>query len=442
MNLRRNALLLQACLLLLLGLVGYGYVKIGTGIHGTEYPSDFYIFHKSGQAFRSGEGLYWQLPARSAPGDPCYRGGVDDEARARFGEEAGVRVAFGKCLTPNLNPPVTAIVLGPLASLSIHDAWLAWTLASLACSILAIVLALGPASGSGPSRTTLLLLAGLAFFAYPPTLHNYRFGQVTAFLLLPTVLAWRSLVEGRDARAGIWLGIAAGLKPFFGIFGLALLAAGRWRALGGFGVALTVLAALGGFAAGFDSYFGYVAAMRDVTWVSTNWNGSFLGFYGRILGGGDNQPWVEAPWLTRALVLTLSALAILVVTRVARRAAALDSRRLGYSVFATSIPAMLLVSPLGWLYYYPLLFVAALSAWRLAEHARQPRLVRMAVSASMLASCAFHDFVASWEMNDPADWFLKAGLYHYALVAMLAIAAFAAREASGHDVRDLVPPGA
>ena len=73
MNRQRNAhlLLLLACLLPLLGLVGYGYVKIGVGIYGTEYPSDFYIFHKSGQAFRSGEGLYWPLPPRSAPGDPC-----------------------------------------------------------------------------------------------------------------------------------------------------------------------------------------------------------------------------------------------------------------------------------------------------------------------------------------------------------------------------------
>ena len=214
------------------------------------------------------------------------------------------------------------------------------------------------------------------------------------------------------------------------------------RPLGGFGVALSVLAVLGGVAAGFESYVGYVTAMRDVTWVSTNWNGSFLGFYGRILGGGDNQPWVDAPWLARALVLTLSGLALFVVMRVARRAAALDSRRLGDSVFATSIPAMLLVSPLGWLYYYPLLFVAALSAWRLAEGARQPRLVRMAVSAAMLASCAFHDFVASWEMNDPVDWFLGAGVYHYALVAMLAAAAVAAREASGRNARDLLPPGA
>ena len=92
------------------------------------------------------------------------------------------------------------------------------------------------------------------FFAYFPTFANSSYGQLTLFLLLDVTLAWLALRNGKNQAAGCWLGAAASIKPFFGLFLIALLISRNWRAASAFIAVCGLGFLLGGLLAGFSAY--------------------------------------------------------------------------------------------------------------------------------------------------------------------------------------------
>jgi hypothetical protein len=140
----------------------------------------------------------------------------------------------------NVNPPVTALLMLPLAGLSHAAARAAWTVVNLGLLAWAVTGLVRSLSLDGGWR----LVAWGAVLAFEPVIANIRLGQVYGLLLCLLVLAWMGWQRARPAWLAAGLGGMMALKTA-GLWLWPLLIVRRqWRALaGGLVVAGAVAAA-------------------------------------------------------------------------------------------------------------------------------------------------------------------------------------------------------
>ena len=356
--------------------------------------SDFAKFYLSARFLRQGRDIY-------APADD----GVVESLGGEAPSEAFV-------LHPNLNPPFFSALLAPLSGLDYAVAYRVWSWLSLAAGVTAALL-MERQTRAGPTSLARPLGAVALLLLYFPTLAAVIFGQVSLFLLLALVLAWRWLRDGREAGAGAALGLAAGVKLFVLLPLFFFLVRRRRRALAAAAVTGAGTLLIGLAAAGPDAYRSYLAAAAGVTWYAASWNASLLGFLSRILGGSENVPLWNVPWLAHGLTyaLALAAVAGLIWLTWPRRGESAAVEELGYGL---ALALMLLLSHLGWMYYFPALAPALLAAWRWAR----TRAVRVLCLAAVALSGVPRFLVPSEEVNDPWMWFTWCGAYFYGLVLL------------------------
>jgi len=286
---------------------------------------------------RSDFGYFHQSAAEVVRGGSPYVAGSDGE------------------VVVNLNSPFLTALMIPLGKMAYGRAMWLWYASSLAVGVIAgfvmartfvrdrFILVWGP-----------LLATGLLL--YPPSLANAWLSQLGLVLALVAALTFLLVAENRWTAAGVVLGLAAGLKVFFGIFAILFLLTRRWRALAGFGAAFLGTLVLGGLMVGWETYPAWARLLGTVDWHSWSWNVSIFGTSTRLLGSS------VSPGLVRAgspvgLVMGTIAVAALAVGYgflVVRRASGGDQGRAGLAVSLTFI-LMIVLSPLGWLYYLPAL---------------------------------------------------------------------------------------
>ena len=332
------------------------------------------------------------------------------------------------CRHPNLNPPIFILLTAPTAHLPFQVAWLCWFALSLTCFMVCLWLLRHEGLLLGGKHG--LIRLGLAWLLYFPTLTNFFLGQVAFQVMLPLMSGWLALRRGQLVVAGVWLGLAASLKPFAGLFLPCLLMLGIWRAT--FAMLMTCLAfgLIGLLAGGWDVYESYFDALRTVNWQASSWNASLAGFFSRPFGGSENAPLYDTPGLAHALtsVVSLGVLAVLGVS--VWRIRCLASQERADLLISLCLPAMLLLSPLGWLYYFPLLLPCVLILLRAATSMANPQQYRIALLATLLLSTMPNWFIPAKDMNDPLDWFGASGIYTIALLQFFALAAIRAYQIS------------
>ena len=317
--------------------------------------SDFGKLHASARAFVAGKDMYDLGDATLSP------------VRGMTGEV----LHYIQFL--NLNPPHFHLVLLPLAPLTARAALVVWGVASLACLMLSLRLILRETDFVlTPGRGRLVALALLSCAAMGAMAVT---GQVAFLLLLPVTLAWIHARRGRWALAGVYLGLAMSVKPFLAIFLPYLVLRRRFAALGtavGAGAA-AFLVGLGVF--GWDAHRAWMAGLSAVSWEWVAMNASALGFLKRVLAPSLYfEPLLDAPGLIGPLWVLLAA-AIGVMTLVV---AAADTEKGAVDRgFGLLHLASLLVSPLGWTYYWwlalgPMVAVGASWRGRSAHEERPP----------------------------------------------------------------------
>jgi hypothetical protein len=382
--------------------------------------SDFYKFYLSSSNLLHDQPVYWPAPDRKSPTSHCnpdIKNKVNQDALDAMPEE--IRL----CLHPNLNPPFFVALTTPFTLLDYPQALWAWSLASIISGIWSLMLIFK--SDASPTTTaTTKALIGLAFFAYYPTFANSSYGQLTLFLLLDVTLAWLALRNGKNRAAGCCLGVAAGIKPFFGLFLIALLISRNWRAVAAFIAACGFSFLAGGLLVGFSAYTAYLAILNDVHWLATSWNGSYAGFFTRLFGGPVNKTWLDAPMLARGLpaVCSLATVGVLanVVFKLSKSA---EQKLYADALVALTIPAMLLLSPLGWSYYFPLLIISFVVIWNLTADLPSGRICKLLLIFWTIPTIPPKVMLPA--TPSPKIWFWDAGVYFYLLLITFTIASVA-----------------
>jgi hypothetical protein len=227
-----------------------------------------------------------------------------------------------------VSPPFFACLFAPFAALPFPVAYAVFTLASIGSCAVAFG-ALRKAFASASSTSTLLLTAAQFY----PTLHALIIGQTSALWLSVFVWVFVRLRQGRDAQAGLLLGLFVCKPPLALGLAVALLAARRFRTLAF--AALSGGALLGsGLVLMPDLTLRYLHAgpklvsfVRDAGYPVAGLVGSFE--FGTLLFDGISRPlgaaagfsllaglllliasfWVRTPWRpgTRAWDLRMAA---------------------------------------------------------------------------------------------------------------------------------------
>ncbi|MGB9722738.1 MAG: glycosyltransferase family 87 protein [Chloroflexia bacterium] len=284
-------------------------------------------------------------------------------------------------------PPTFALAVAPLALFPYPIAWGIWQLLSLAA--LGWTLTLIAREVRPPWSPPLWIILGCLVLLFPPLSFHLLYAHTELFILLLLTGAWVSLRRGREIPAGLLLVLAGVLRLYPLLFLLLLLQRRAWRALiaalvGGLGLVF-----LAGLAAGPASYLRYLEVLRhDISTFYPLWgNASIWGSIHKAaalwppLGG---QPWLR-DGLAAVLSLGLLGGTLALTWKDAPLPTSLDRH------FALFTAAVLLLSPLSWVYYQVLLylpFFLLLAAWQEGRLSRPIRYVVVAAWALAFASLA------------------------------------------------------
>jgi hypothetical protein len=323
-----------------------------------------------------------------------------------------------------VNPPFETVVLAPLGTLDYRSAFLIWSFLSLIAGIVGAVFVGGTTAEPGHRVTTALVLVNLLLF-YSPTVTSLLSGQWSLLPFALLVFAWVGWRRGNAALAGGILGALAAIKLFFGAFLLLLVARRQWRASLVFSGVWFVCTGVGVIFAGPESVGRFITVLVEANWYSASWNASFLGYFSRVFGVSVDDSLIHVPRLGLTLAYGLSSLAVLWLFVMPGRSAG-EARRVERDdlAFSVCIVIMLLVSPFGWMYYFPFLLVPFAVIWRTSYLFVEGRRFRLLMVTAWVLSTVPQAFVSSGRIpGDPLFVLGWAGLNFYSLVLLLGLIA-------------------
>lgn len=248
------------------------------------------------------------------------------------------------------HPPVSLLVMAPFAWLPAAAAGLLWDLVGLGMVALSLALIVRELRVAlHPARLAVLL--GL-LMVWPPLLDTLLEAQMSTALLLLLTLAWLWRRRDLPELAGAALGLAAALRLFPALAALYLLLRRDWRTLKGIVVSFGAASALALLLVGPRGYRSFIFTATpnvSATWGRSAHNISLWGLANHLIAR------TAAGVVGVALVAAYLALLAYVTWRNRARSARADE-----ATFLLYYPAMLLVSPLGWQYYFLVLLAPVL----------------------------------------------------------------------------------
>ena len=400
----KYALLIQA---LILGLILSCYLlTINAAAHFPQ-STDFYKFYNSAKFFWSGENIYKPIPM-TIPFPGINSPTTDTQ--------------IIKNLHPNLNSPFHTLCMSLFGLLDFQTAFWIWSLLSLCCGLAAVALFYKNIVNTHINLVYLVNI-WIIFLLYFPSWINIRLGQFSFILVLLISISWNTYKMGEDVATGIILGLAVALKLFFGIFFILFLFYRRWRLtfclLGTF-IACNILSI---FIFTIPTFKNFLSLLQNMPWYAGSWNASFMGFFTRIFGGSMNIPFVNLPWLARTLSFLLSIFLLGSMIWLARPHFSRSESDRFDLVFSLALVQMLLISPYGWLYYFPMLILPMIVAWRISEkyHFGLKYKILIVFTWALTTIPTPLIWAEDVKMNQPIIWFTSAGIYFYALVIISGI---------------------
>ena len=315
----------------------------------------------------------------------------------------------------NLNSPLFNSLLIPLGYLPYTASVFVWEMISLLAGIVGILLVI-----KAVNLPLLPLNYALAWILilllYHPVYVNLILGQVGLVLLPLFVIAWRYARNGKIIAAGLLLGILSALKPFFGLFIFYFFWRREHRGILAFVAAFITSIMVGLLCYGFQSYVEYYHVFSFVDWYAANWNASLFGFLQRI---------IAPPRLASIIYCIFSILLIIglryFLTYPLPIVSTLPKQQLKADLdFSMISIVMLLLSPLGWIYYFCFLVISFATLWRALPYTRHSVAISWITIGALFLTNLPSDLTFSIIKETPLNILLCAWSYSfYALLLLL-----------------------
>ena len=234
----------------------------------------------------------------------------------------------------DFTPPVFHVLLLPLAHLDPGLAYLIWTAVNvaIACTVFHMVLRAVPGAWT---RRNLIAAWVVNAAGVQMTL---RLGQVSWIVALLVTCAWIAARSSRPLVAGAWAGLAIALKPFLLVAVPVFVVRRQWKSVLSCALTATASCALSVLLFGreaFADWLGNLRVVPDPVYATHFLNASWVAFVSRA-----NGPYLAA--------MILSAATIVVMLWRVRTSDEDES-------WLLLLLAAILASPVGWVYYQPLL---------------------------------------------------------------------------------------
>lgn len=310
--------------------------------------------------------------------------------------------SFISQLTPlpsNLNPPFFLTMLSPFTLLNYKNALVLWTILSLIFGSIGALISLS----QSPSVTTTkqryqALLIYLGAYA---TLMNANIGQIGGFLLFFIMAGYYFYRHNKDIRAGILWGVIIGLKVFPALLLIFTLIQRRYRVFAIMSSICVLSIVIPLTFKGTAVYQHYFTLFPEVNWYGDAWNASLQGFIYRLFAVKN-----LAHYHSMIQTVTLCFFSILFIWYI-QKIRQLTQRHATPEAFALSLIMMLLMSPFGWLYYFPILLMPLFMIW---QSLRQQSNINAKIMW-IIAVCCLNlplPYVAARDMH---FWLSRASLY-------------------------------
>jgi len=314
----------------------------------------------------------------------------------------------------NLNAPFLTAALQPLADYPFPISLILWTFASLSigtfCVYLLVKLYLQP-KDFWPS----FVGWWAAYWSYYPTFMNTHFGQVGAWLLLLQTLMFVAYRLGYLAAAGTALGVALAIKPLFGLFGIFFLIRKQWSVLFWSIITFAACNMLALALLGKTPFISYIHSLPYVHWFASTHNASLYGFLHRIFWafGETSVPLWKAPLLGKVIYALISTTCIAQWALITWRSHTPLSEDLA---FALTVVLTLLISPLAWVYYFPLLLVPAVIWMHALNQHTHPNRGWIIFSAALFLTNLPFEMLSGGCVQGIIPIFLMGGVDFYGLL--------------------------
>jgi hypothetical protein len=243
----------------------------------------------------------------------------------------------------NLNPPHFHLLVWPLLALPISAAYAVWMAVNIV-AVLVALLAIVKATGQqirGITWIPIILLAA----ASAPALAWTATGQFTGLVMWAATFVWLAVRDQKWTRAGVAIGLLCSIKIFLAPLWLLLLVKRQWRAAYIAALCGAVPFFFGLMIFGLESHDEWLRVLSDVYWPGAVMNASVLGLLGRTWSQDIFLSASSIDLAATALSVVLIGFAVIYASRTTDADAAI------LMLLVTS----LLASPLGWIYYVPIL---------------------------------------------------------------------------------------
>lgn len=257
-------------------------------------------------------------------------------------------------LAINLNPPVLLLMFTPLAYLSYPAALLCWLILSFILGLLGAWIAFRHTFSSVflQKNWIFLFVIYLSLFF---VLMNFCTSQVGALLMALVMLGYHFYLKENDYLAGILWACAISLKLFPALLFVLVLQQKRLKLLVIMAIATMIVFLIPAFFFGIKIYAQFFNAIAHIDWYANSWNASVLGFLYRV-----SYPTPNANLIKLIYLGIFAALIIWYWWMLVKQS---KSEKTDHRPFCLTLVMMLFLSPLGWLYYFGILFFPLLLVW-------------------------------------------------------------------------------
>lgn len=316
-------------------------------------------------------------------------------------------------IPPNLNPPIVLFLFSPLAKFSYSTALLIWINLSFFLGLIGAGIAFYYAAPNDFLKKNCLYFY-LIYFACFSTIINLILMQFGTLLLFFMMLGYHFYLRNQDFLSGLTWGLIICFKLFPALLIFFVLKQKRVKVF--FFIVLTVFlaSAIPYFFYGRLIYSQYLSLMSSVFWYGDNWNASLLGYIVRLL---VNQNDIR----TNMVLIDLIYAVLFFITFLVylKQLGSQTKYSPNHQPFCLTITMMLLMSPFGWIYYFPILVFPLTLTWfyanELRNHTLRPMLIWLTafILINFSQSYITHSKLVIFSFN-----IMGASLYFYGLVLL------------------------
>ncbi|WP_173237850.1 glycosyltransferase family 87 protein [Legionella antarctica] len=316
-----------------------------------QYNTDFTSFYSSALAARQGHNPYQAMITSFLP--------VEKESYI------------------NLNPPIILLLFYPLTFFSYPVALNIWLTLSIIFGLIGAWFTFNIVFSQYFVKKNWMSLYTAYLFLFS-TLICLSANQVGTLLLLCLMLGYHFHLKNNDYPAGIIWGFIIGLKLFPGLLFFYILRQNRNKLFAIMLVTIVLCFLIPLLVYGGAIYSQFYHAMTGIEWYENPWNGSVLAFIHRVFAELHYIDWTIPTYI---IILFLALIGYL------WSLSPNDTQdNINHQPFCLTLVMMLVLSPLGWIYYFPILLFPIMLLWTsiMKEHEQMSQSAKLWLTSLFL----------------------------------------------------------